>query len=159
MAAFLFLQSSLLGVFLARDLFVFYVFWEAVLIPMFFIIGLWGSEGRAHAAVKFFLFTFLGSVFLLLGALALVTWHHKETGVWTWDMFALRGPGGGRAGVAIFAALAVGFGVKLPIVPLHTCLPDAHTEAPATGSVMLAACFKMGVYGFCVWPSPPSELS
>jgi NADH-quinone oxidoreductase subunit M len=147
-ASFLFLEASLLGVFLARDLAVFFVFWEAVLIPMFFIIGIWGSEARRHAAMKFFAFTFFGSVFLLLGIIALVQMHHAATGVWTWEMGVLRGPAGGAAALATFIALVVGFGVKVPLVPLHTWLPDAHTEAPAGGSVMLAGVLlKMGVYG------------
>jgi NADH-quinone oxidoreductase subunit M len=147
-ASFLFLESALLGVFLVRDLFFFYIFWEASLIPMFFIIGLWGSAGRKHAAMKFFLFTFFGSLFLLLGLLAAVTAHHAATGVWTWDMGLLKGPGG-LLGAAVFTALVIGFGVKIPIVPIHTWLPDAHTEAPAAGSIMLAGVMlKMGAYGF-----------
>ncbi len=147
-ASFLFLESACMGVFVVRDLFFFYVFWEAVLIPMFFIIGLWGSEGRKHAAMKFFAFTFFGSIFLLLAFLALVTKHHQATGVWTWDMTALRGPASGPAALAIFGALVLGFGVKIPLVPLHTWLPDAHTEAPAAGSIMLAGVLlKLGVYG------------
>ena len=148
-AAFLFLEGALMGVFLASDLFLFYVFWEVVLIPMFFIIGLWGSANRKHAAVKFFLFTFFGSVLMLLGILALVTLRHRATGIWSWDMNGLQGVATGPAAWAIFAALVVGFGVKVPIVPLHTWLPDAHTEAPAAGSIMLAGVMlKMGVYGF-----------
>ena len=148
-ACFLFLESALLGVFLAQDLFLFYIFWEAVLIPMFFIIGIWGSEGRRHAAMKFFLFTFFGSLFLLVGILALVTAQHAATGTWTWDIAALKGESAGGAAVWIFAAMALGFAVKIPLVPLHTWLPDAHTEAPAAGSIMLAGVMlKMGVYGF-----------
>ncbi|MBI4375030.1 MAG: NADH-quinone oxidoreductase subunit M [Elusimicrobia bacterium] len=146
-ACFLWLEAALMGVFLARDLFLFYVFWEATLIPMFFIIGLWGSENRRHAAMKFFLFTFFGSLFLLLGLLGLVSENHRMTGGWNWDMAALTGPDGGM-GLAIFLALILGFGVKVPIVPFHAWLPDAHTEAPAAGSVMLAGVMlKMGVYG------------
>jgi NADH-quinone oxidoreductase subunit M len=149
-AAFLALESALMGVFIVRDLFFFYIFWEAALIPMFFIIGLWGSENRRHAAMKFFLFTFAGSVLMLLGFLALVTQYHRVSGVWTWDMAALRGAGAqGKLALAIFVSMVLGFGVKVPMVPLHTWLPDAHTEAPAAGSIMLAGVMlKMGVYGF-----------
>ncbi len=147
-ACFLVLASALTGVFLARDLFFFYVFWEATLIPMFFIIGLWGSSGRRHAAVKFFLFTFAGSVFMLLAILALVSAHHGATGVWTWDLSQLDAKALGAAARWVFWGLVLGFAVKIPMVPLHTWLPDAHTEAPAAGSVMLAGVMlKMGVYG------------
>ncbi|OGR88318.1 MAG: hypothetical protein A3J74_03195 [Elusimicrobia bacterium RIFCSPHIGHO2_02_FULL_57_9] len=148
-ACFLFLEAALMGVFLARDLFLFFIFWEAVLVPMFFIIGLWGSEGRRHAAMKFSLFTFFGSIFLLLGILGLVTQHHQLTGVWTWDMAGVKGPPTASSAGLIFGAMVLGFGVKIPLVPLHSWLPDAHTEAPAAGSVMLAGVLlKMGVYGF-----------
>ena len=147
-SCFLALASALTGVFLARDLFFFYVFWEATLIPMFFIIGLWGSSGRRHAAVKFFLFTFAGSVFMLLAILALVSAHHAATGVWTWDLSRLDAKPLGAAARWVFWGLVLGFAVKIPMVPLHTWLPDAHTEAPAAGSVMLAGVMlKMGVYG------------
>ncbi|MBI3563654.1 MAG: NADH-quinone oxidoreductase subunit M [Elusimicrobia bacterium] len=147
-ANFLALSSALTGVFLARDLFLFYVFWEATLIPMFFIIGLWGSSNRRHAATKFFLFTFAGSVFMLLAILGLVVAKHGQTGVWTWDLAALKGAPLGAAAPWVFAGLLLGFGVKIPVVPLHTWLPDAHTEAPAAGSVMLAGVMlKMGLYG------------
>ena len=148
-ASFLFLESALMGVFLARDLFLFYIFWEASLIPMFFIIGLWGSANRRHAAVKFFLYTFGGSLFLLLGALLLVNERHAATGLWSWDMSGLRLDGGGPLSVFIFISMAIGFAVKIPVFPFHTWLPDAHTEAPAAGSVMLAGVMlKMGLYGF-----------
>jgi NADH-quinone oxidoreductase subunit M len=147
-ACFLALSSALTGVFLARDLFLFYCFWEATLIPMFFIIGLWGSDNRRHAAVKFFLFTFAGSVFMLLALLGLVVAKHAQTGFWSWDLEALKGAPVGAAGPWIFLGLLLGFGVKIPVVPLHTWLPDAHTEAPAAGSVMLAGVMlKMGLYG------------
>lgn len=148
-ASFLFLESALMGVFLARDLFFFYVFWEAVLVPMFFIIGLWGSEGRRHAAMKFFLFTFFGSLFLLVGLLVLVTTHHAATGEWTWQLARLRNASSLPWSGPVFMAILIGFAVKIPLVPLHTWLPDAHTEAPAAGSIMLAGVLlKMGVYGF-----------
>jgi NADH-quinone oxidoreductase subunit M len=148
-ASFLFLEGAVMGVFLARDLFFFYIFWEAMLIPMFFIIGIWGSEGRKHAAIKFFLFTFFGSLFLLLGILALVVFHHNMSGVWSWDMSILKAPTSGFYAVAAFAAFVIGFGVKIPLVPIHTWLPDAHTEAPAAGSIILAGVLlKVGVYGF-----------
>ncbi|MDX6769124.1 MAG: NADH-quinone oxidoreductase subunit M [Elusimicrobiota bacterium] len=146
-AAFLALSSALCGVFLARDLFFFYAFWEATLIPMFFIIGLWGSENRRKAAVKFFLFTFAGSVFMLLGILALVTAKHAAGGVWSWDLAVLDSAKSSFPAWA-FWGLVAGFAVKIPLAPLHTWLPDAHTEAPAAGSVMLAGVMlKMGVYG------------
>ena len=147
-ANFFALASALSGVFLARDLFLFYVFWEATLIPMFFIIGVWGSDNRRHAAMKFFLFTFAGSVFMLLALIALVIAKHSQVGAWSWDLEALKGAPLGAAGPWIFLGLLVGFGVKIPVVPLHTWLPDAHTEAPAAGSVMLAGVMlKMGLYG------------
>jgi NADH-quinone oxidoreductase subunit M len=147
-ANFMALASALTGVFLARDLFLFYVFWEATLIPMFFIIGLWGSDNRRHAAVKFFLFTFAGSILMLLALLALVVSVHSASGVWTWDLDALRGAPLGGLAPWVFLGLLLGFGVKIPVVPMHTWLPDAHTEAPAAGSVMLAGVMlKMGLYG------------
>lgn len=145
--AFLSLSSALCGVFLARDLFFFYLFWEATLIPMFFIIGLWGSENRRKAAVKFFLFTFAGSVFMLLALLALVSARHAADGVWSWDLNGLDATKVAFPAWA-FWGLVLGFAVKIPLAPLHTWLPDAHTEAPAAGSVMLAGVMlKMGVYG------------
>lgn len=149
-AAFLGLESALFGVFTAQNLFYFYVFWDLSLIPMFFIIGLWGSDGRRHASLKFILYTFLGSMSLLVGLVALVVLHHAATGVWTWEIESLRAtPVAGKAAAFVFAATAAGFAVKIPIVPLHNWLPDAHTEAPMAGSVLLAgSMLKMGVYGF-----------
>lgn len=149
-AAFLALESGLLGLFVSLNLFYFYVFWEIILIPMFFIIGLWGSDRRRYAAFKFLLYTFLGSLFLLVGFIALPTLHYQATGVWTWDIPELfRTPLDPAAAPWIYAAIALGFAVKIPVLPLHNWLPDAHTEAPAAGSVLLAGVMlKAGIYGF-----------
>jgi len=148
-SCFLALEAALMGVFLSRDLFWFYVFWDLALVPMFFIIGLWGSEGRRKAAYKFFLYTAAGSLCLLLGLLSLVVLHQRVTGIWTWDMAELAlSPGPGRHAPWIFALLFIGFGVKVPVFPLHNWLPEAHTEAPAAGSALLAgSMLKMGVFG------------
>ncbi|MBI4346597.1 MAG: NADH-quinone oxidoreductase subunit M [Elusimicrobia bacterium] len=149
-SAFLALESGLLGLFVVQNLFYFYVFWEIILLPMFFIIGLWGSDRRRYAAYKFLLYTFLGSLFLLVGFISLPTLHHAATGVWTWDIPDLaRSPLSRSAAPWIYAAIALGFAVKIPVLPLHNWLPDAHTEAPAAGSVLLAGVMlKAGVYGF-----------
>ncbi|MBI4386253.1 MAG: NADH-quinone oxidoreductase subunit M [Elusimicrobia bacterium] len=149
-AAFLALEASLMGVFTSQNLFYFYVFWDLSLIPMFFIIGLWGSQGRRFASIKFLLYTFAGSLALLIGIVWLAVLHESATGAWTWDIPALaRTPVSGCAAGWIFALIALGFSVKIPLWPLHNWLPDAHTEAPAAGSVLLAgAMLKMGVYGF-----------
>ena len=148
--AFLGLEAALFGVFTAQNLFYFYVFWDISLIPMFFIIGLWGSSRRRHASLKFILYTFLGSMSLLVGLVALVVLHHAATAIWTWDIQALaRTPISAKASAFVFAAAAAGFAVKIPVVPLHNWLPDAHTEAPMAGSVLLAgSMLKMGVFGF-----------
>ena len=146
----LLLSVGLSGVFTALDLVLFYLFWEIVLIPMYFLISGWGGERRHYAAIKFFLYTFLGSVFMLIGIVAL----YIHTG--SFDMVALRhlatGLGSGAFGTAawwIFAAFALGFAVKVPIWPLHTWLPDAHVQAPTAASVLLAGIMlKMGLYGF-----------
>lgn len=148
-AAFLALEAAVMGVFLMQNLFWFYVFWDAALIPMFFIIGLWGSADRRKAAFKFILYTFVGGLSLLLGLAGLVALHHQATGVWTWEIQELtRATAAGPWAPYVFVAIAAGFAVKVPVFPLHNWLPDAHTEAPAAGSVMLAgAMLKMGVYG------------
>ncbi|MDR7540771.1 MAG: NADH-quinone oxidoreductase subunit M [Armatimonadota bacterium] len=145
----LLLETAVLGTFLALDLLLFYVFWEAVLVPMYFLIGLWGSERRAYAALKFFLFTMAGSVLMLLAIAGL----YLAAG--TLDFLRLLAaelpqPAQGW----LFAAFAVAFAIKVPLFPLHTWLPDAHTEAPTAGSVILAGLLlKMGTYGlvrFCL---------
>ncbi len=139
----LLLEAAVLGTFLALDLVLFYVFWEAVLIPMYFLIGLWGSERRAYAALKFFLFTMAGSVLMLLAIAGL----YLATGTFDFPSLAAAGVSPGLQGW-LFAAFAVAFAIKVPLFPLHTWLPDAHTEAPTAGSVILAGLLlKMGTYG------------
>ncbi len=144
----LLLQIGMIGVFLALDAVLFYVFWELVLVPMFFMIGIWGGENRRYASVKFFIYTLIGSVVMLLGLLLLYFWGPR-----TFDMQAIIA--WGQAGKFtleqqywIFGALFLGFAVKVPIFPFHTWLPDAHVEAPTVGSVLLAGVLlKMGGYG------------
>jgi len=147
-AMLLLLQVGMNGVFVALDFVLFYMFWELVLVPMFFLIGMWGGARREYASVKFFIYTLAGSVFMLVGMIAL----YLNTG--TFDMVALaRAGGGGAFGLAfqnwVFFAFFLGFAVKVPLFPLHTWLPDAHTEAPTAASVLLAGILlKMGTYGF-----------
>jgi NADH-quinone oxidoreductase subunit M len=144
------LESAILGTLLSLDLILFYVFWEAVLIPMAFLIGLWGSENRRYAAIKFFLYTMAASVPMLIGIIALHVIGIGQLGERTFDLerlAALALPAATQAG--LFAAFGVAFAVKVPVWPLHTWLPDAHTEAPTAGSVILAAILlKLGTYGF-----------
>ncbi len=143
------LEAGMLGVFLALDLLLFYVFWEGMLFPMYFLIGAWGYERRIYAAVKFFLYTLLGGVIMLVGIIALYFLHLKATGVGTFDLRELLSFTPARAAqLWLFAAFLAAFAIKVPIFPLHTWLPDAHTEAPTAGSVLLAGILlKMGVYG------------
>jgi NADH-quinone oxidoreductase subunit M len=150
MALFLFVETGALGVFLAMDVFLFYIFWEVALIPMVFIIGVWGSGRRLYSAIKFFLFTFAGSLFMLLGVLTLYFAHGNLTGVYTFDATVLfKNPVPAGLQHWIFLAFFLGFAVKVPMFPLHTWLPDAHTEAPTAGSIFLAAVMlKLGTYGF-----------
>jgi len=149
------LETGMIGVFVSMDLFLFYVFWEVQLIPMYFIIGLWGGARRVYAAIKFFLFTFAGSVLMLVAILAVVWWNAKNGGGLTFDIQTLQQVGfpGGFAAWS-FAAFFIAFAIKVPMFPVHTWLPDAHTEAPTAGSVLLAGVLlKMGVYGmirFCI---------
>ena len=149
----LLLEAALMGVFLALDLVVFFVFFEIVLVPMYFIILGWGHDRRTYAALKFFIYTMAGSAFLLVGLLALAFLHQSSTGHLTFDLRTLTSwaPGGLDSGTAkwLFLAFFAAFAVKVPLFPLHTWLPDAHTEAPTAGSVILAGVLlKMGTYGF-----------
>jgi NADH-quinone oxidoreductase subunit M len=144
----LLLEAAMIGAFLATDLFLFFVFFEATLIPMYFIVGVWGTERRVYAAFKFFIFTAFGSALMLAGIIALALLH-AETGKPSFalaDLMTLDlAPGTERW---LFAAFAIAFAVKVPLFPLHTWLPDAHTEAPTAGSVLLAGVLlKLGTYG------------
>ncbi len=148
-ALMLFLETACIGVFVALDLILFFVFWDLSLVGMYFMIALWGHEGSRAAALKFFLYTFLGSLALLLGIIGLAL--HAEPR--TFDMLALaeQAPlaGEARTGALVFLALFLGFAIKTPVVPFHTWLPPAHVEAPAAGSAILAGVMlKMGTYGF-----------
>jgi NADH-quinone oxidoreductase subunit M len=142
----LLLEAGMIGVFCALDLFLFYVFWEAMLIPMYFLIGIFGHERRIYAALKFFLFTMAGSVLMLVAFLVL----YHATGRETFDLEALvHQQVDPQLQLWLFAAFALAFAIKVPLFPLHTWLPDAHVEAPTAGSVLLAGVLlKMGAYGF-----------
>jgi NADH-quinone oxidoreductase subunit M len=147
----LLLETGMVGVFVALDLFLFYVFWEAMLVPMYLIIGIWGGPNRVYAAVKFVLYTLSGSLLMLVAILALYFQHGATTGNYTFDLPALAQfilPAG-RAQNLLFLAFALAFAIKVPMFPFHTWLPDAHVEAPTAGSVILAGVLlKMGTYGF-----------
>jgi NADH-quinone oxidoreductase subunit M len=148
----LLLEAGCMGVFLALDLFLFFVMFEIVLVPMYFLIGGWGYGERVYAATKFFLFTMLGSAFMLVGILATAFLHAAETGdALTFDLVAIAEAQSVTGGTArwLFLAFAVAFAVKVPLFPVHTWLPDAHTQAPTAGSVILAGVLlKLGTYGF-----------
>jgi NADH-quinone oxidoreductase subunit M len=150
------LEAAMIGVFLARDLFLFYVFWDAMLIPMYFLIGVWGYDRRIYAAIKFMLYTLAGSV-LMLVAIIWIAYHHQAvTGVLSFDLddlLALNIPVALQ--VWLFLAFAVAFAIKVPLFPFHTWLPDAHVEAPTAGSVILAGVLlKMGTYGLLRFAFP-----
>src|SRR5271157_970574 len=155
-AFFLLLQTAMLGVFMALDFLLFFLFWETVLVPMYFIIAIWGGERRVYAAMKFMIFTLIGSVLMLLGILILYYQHTLQFQAPSFDIADLM-----RTHVSIpiqwwvFWAFFMGFAVKVPMFPFHTWLPDAHTEAPTAGSVILASVLlKMGTYGFLRFSLP-----
>jgi NADH-quinone oxidoreductase subunit M len=155
-AMFLLLQTGMLGVFMALDFFLFYVFWEVMLVPMYFIIGVWGGPRKLYAAIKFFLYTLAGSVLMLLGILALYFRYHSDTGIYTFDVLSLtQHTWPANLQFWVFWAFMVGFAIKVPMFPFHTWLPDAHVEAPTAGSVILAGILlKMGTYGFVRFSLP-----
>src|SRR5205823_10241722 len=155
-AMFLLLETGMLGVFLSLDFFLFYVFWELVLVPMYFIIGVWGGPRKLYAAIKFFLYTLCGSVLMLLGILTLYFQYYQQFGVYTFEIAELM-----KLSLPlhlqqwVFWSFFIGFAIKVPMFPFHTWLPDAHVEAPTAGSVILASVLlKMGTYGFLRFSLP-----
>jgi NADH-quinone oxidoreductase subunit M len=164
------LETGMIATFAALNLFQFYLFWELMLIPMYFIIGIWGGPRRVYAAIKFFLFTMVGSLLMLVAMLVVYRLHFEQTGTFTLDLVAPPGgalpglletsisPGGDvwwRTQPWLFGAFALAFGIKVPVFPFHTWLPDAHVEAPTAGSVILAGVLlKMGTYGFVRFALP-----
>ncbi|HZD22542.1 MAG TPA: NADH-quinone oxidoreductase subunit M, partial [Acidimicrobiia bacterium] len=145
----LLLEAGMIGVFVSLDLFLFFVFFEAILIPMYFIIGIWGSERRVYAAMKFIIYTAFGSALMLAGIIALAVLHNQQVGTPSFDIANLAGLElSTTAERWLFAAFAIAFAIKVPLFPLHTWLPDAHTEAPTAGSILLAGVLlKLGTYG------------
>jgi len=158
MICLLLLETGMIGVFVSLDLFLFYVFWEVMLIPMYLLIGVWGNPARRiYAAIKFFLFTMFGSLLMLVAILVLYFYNHSVTGEYTFNLLKLYQleyiPFNYQ--VWLFLAFFLAFAIKVPMFPFHTWLPDAHTEAPTVGSVLLAAVLlKMGTYGFLRYSMP-----
>jgi NADH-quinone oxidoreductase subunit M len=153
---FLLLQTAMLGVFMALDFLLFFIFWETVLVPMYFIIAIWGGPRRGYAAIKFIIYTLIGSVLMFLGILTLYFQHYMQFQVYSFDIVDLMRTQV-SAGVQwwVFWAFFAGFAVKVPMFPFHTWLPDAHVEAPTAGSVILASVLlKMGTYGFLRFSVP-----
>ncbi len=157
----LLLEAGMIGAFVALDLFFFYVFWELMLVPMYFIIGIWGGERRLYASIKFVIYTLVGSLLMLVAILYLYAQHHELTGVWTFDYESLARLSLPRAPQLLcFGAFALAFLIKVPLFPLHTWLPDAHVEAPTGGSVILAGVLlKFGLYGFLRFAMPMFPLA
>ncbi len=168
MIAFLFLQTGMLGVFCSLDMVLFYVFWEAMLIPMYFLIGIWGGEKRIYAAIKFVLYTMAGGALMLVAILALYVINGKITGNYTFNLLTIQ-QNMSQLGLSVrvemflFLAFFLSFAIKVPLFPFHTWLPDAHVEAPTVGSVILAGVLlKMGTYGmlrFCIPLFPTATFS
>jgi NADH-quinone oxidoreductase subunit M len=161
----LFLEAGMIGVFISLDVFLFYIFWEAMLIPMYFIIGIWGGERRIYAAVKFFIFTMFGSLLMLVAIIWLAVYSSNINGFFTTNLIELYKVGPtipAQIQAWMFGAFFLSFAIKVPIFPLHTWLPDAHVEAPTAGSVILAGVLlKMGTYGlvrFCLPLFPQSAI-
>jgi NADH-quinone oxidoreductase subunit M len=150
------LEGAMIGTFVALDTFLFYLFWELVLIPMYFLIGIWGGARRLYAAVKLFVYTVAGSLLMLVALIGLYALHHSQTGAWSTDLtqlMALSIPYDTQ--MWMFACFALAFAIKVPMFPVHTWLPDAHVEAPTGGSVVLAGVMlKMGTYGFYRFAMP-----
>jgi NADH-quinone oxidoreductase subunit M len=152
----LLLEAAMIGVFVSLDLFLFYVFWDAMLIPMYFLIGVWGYDRRIYAAIKFMLYTMAGSVLMLVAILSLAWMHQQANGVYSFDLLSLYGleilP---QAQFWLFLAFTLAFAIKVPLFPFHTWLPDAHVQAPTAGSVILAGVLlKMGTYGLVRFAFP-----
>ena len=147
----LLLEAGVMGSFLSLDLFLFFIFFEIVLVPMYFLIGGWGYDKRVYAATKFFLYTMLGSAFMLVGIITTAMIARHDIGYFTFDLVTIaeRASFAASTGRWLFLSFAVAFAVKVPLSPLHTWLPDAHTQAPTGGSVILAGVLlKLGTYGF-----------